>query len=601
MEHAAAEPKPGNLPQKKLNDSLNAEDLDEAQLPGSDGDLTQAAVEEAAASVELKAVTPQPDSSKGQRKLTPKVSSSSSVEKKTNANLEEKKVASTTEPQASKAMAKVKPSFGKKKKGFTPPNMITKAAPTTTDQSKSNTQPEKASDQNSSNASDKSPPQNSPGKVAYSTKQQLPNDTGSEVKTTLEKMPSTEEKKAKVPDKKMSAEEKKREKEKKEQERALKKQALEQKKMEREKKKAELERQRNEKRLELEQKKTEREQKKMEKELKKMEREQKKVEKHQVKASQKKQQTEDKKTEDTSSSEESIKKDEIEPSSEKSMEDKSQHETDVMKSGELETDKVKKNIPPVGEKQSSVMSMKDAAAGLSPVASCDDKTKKQKEKFSPQKKGCDLQKTSGADIKDKENNEPQNGDASAHEELAKDTTAAASPATSKSTEVSGNGTTKQKEKKVKKFSPPKSKKDAHKAIKKQRKPVIKSRIEKSSVAGDDVNKKTQAGKGKKRKLSVYSDSEDELEPKRAKPAEHISSVWVQCENASCKKWRLLRECDDPAKVPGKWVCSMNTDPDHNSCSAEEEQWSDLGDSQEFVESPFIPGSLVWSKMDGYPW
>lgn len=610
-ECAAAEPKPGNVSQKELNDSLNAEDLDETQLPVNDDDLTQATVEkEVATSMKPTAVEPQSDRNKEQRKLAPKVNSSLSIEKKANANLEEKKLASTTEPQASKAMAKVRPSFGKKKKGFTPPKTVTKAAPNVTDQSKSNTQPVKTSDQNSSN---KSTPQSSPKKVVNSAKLQPANNTGSELKTTSENMPSTEEKKAKGPDK-MRAEEKKREKEKKEQERALKKQALEQKKMEREKKKAELEHQRNEKRLELEQKKAEREQKKMEKELKKMEKEQKKAEKQQTKASQKKQQIKDKKTEDTSTIEESIKKDDNKTNSEKStcMEEKGRDtvnegtdETNIaVKSAELETDKVEKeNIPPIGEKQSSVASTKDAVAPLSPVASCDDKTKKQKEKLSPQMKDDDQQK-SEVGVKEKENipaKEAGNSDVSDHEELAKTTPAVANSASSKSTELNRDRTTKQKEKKLKKFSPPKAK-ESSKEVKKQRKPVIKlSRVEKSSGAGGDGNKKTQAGKEMKRKCSVYSDSEDELEPKRAKPIDHLGSVWVQCENANCKKWRLLRECDDPAKVPGKWVCSMNTDPDHNSCSAEEERWSDLGDSQEFVESPFIPGSLVWSKMDGYPW
>lgn len=46
----------------------------------------------------------------------------------------------------------------------------------------------------------------------------------------------------------------------------------------------------------------------------------------------------------------------------------------------------------------------------------------------------------------------------------------------------------------------------------------------------------------------------------------------------------------------------NTDKERSSCLAPEEQWSDdVGDSQEYVESPFIPGSLVWAKLDKYPW
>ena len=44
------------------------------------------------------------------------------------------------------------------------------------------------------------------------------------------------------------------------------------------------------------------------------------------------------------------------------------------------------------------------------------------------------------------------------------------------------------------------------------------------------------------------------------------------------------------------------DVERRSCSADEENWSNnMGDSQEFVETPYIPGSLVWAKMDSYPW
>ena len=44
-----------------------------------------------------------------------------------------------------------------------------------------------------------------------------------------------------------------------------------------------------------------------------------------------------------------------------------------------------------------------------------------------------------------------------------------------------------------------------------------------------------------------------------------------------------------------------TEPAYSSCLAPEEQWSEPEDSQEFVESPYVPGSIVWAKMDGYPW
>lgn len=671
VECAAAEPKPaGKL---ELNDSLNADDdLDETQLPAGDDDPTQAVVEMEPTTLGVarqKTVTIPPSRADEQSKVSPR--EANSVEKKAEAESLEGQIvagsASTVESQASKCAPKVKPSFGKKKKGFTPPKPATTKAATTTNQSESKQLPKKISDQSSSNASEKSsPPQNSNPEIGADSPKQQPK--GSDVKTTSEKVPPTETKKAKVADKKMIAEEKKREKEKKEQEKALKKQAAEQKKLERGKKKAELERQRNEKRLELERKKAEREQKKMEKELKKIEREQKKAEK-QAKTGQK-QLTKEKKTgEETSSS------DKVEPSSEKVVEERSQQESKVgkrdktdtmMKFGESNIGE-KENTPP-NEEQSCKISTKDAAATPSPTASCgadkpmiqkvtlekgdgqqntnakeeelveaesDDDASEHEELtkdstataspssksngketmkriFSTPEKGSDEQKICDSTVEEEGKispKEPGSSEASEQHKEDENTITAASPLVNKSTEVSKDKITKQKEKKVKKFSPPKkAKKDASKAIgkevKKQRKAVTKmDRAGSLFGAGDSVEqRKAQVGgKGKKRKPSVYSDSEDELEPKRAKPAENVGSVWVQCDNANCKKWRLLRDCDDPGKVLGKWVCSMNTDPDRNSCSAEEERWSDLGDSQEFVESPFIPGSLVWSKMEGYPW
>ena len=620
-ECAAAEPKPASdVSREVLNDSLDAEDLDDTQLPGTGSEeLTQATAErKTTASIEPKAVTPQADSNKEEGiELSPQVSSAS-LEKKVEASSERNEMP-PTESQASKG-AKVKPSFGKKKKGFNPPMLVNKAATTTARKSENDKQPEKVSDQSKCSASDKIPPQNTHHEtIADSTEKQFVSDPGSDGKTT------TKEKKMKLPDKKMAEEKKMKEKEKKEQERAQKKQALEEKKLEREKKKAELERQRNEKRLELERKKAEREQKKMEKELKKMEREQKKMEK-QAKASHKKQKTKDKKTEGTSSSSNgtSVEKDEVEPTLGKDMEDvkfdkRDQEEFNINAVGEepnqtdvtvLPTDgssepdqEDKENVPPK-ETESSEISTTHIAAAFSRIASCDENTKKQMAKvktFSPPKKAGDQQTTT---IKEKETtslNEPQKSDVSEDKNQSKDSTVLPSAGASKSTKTSGAGTEKQEEKKVKKFHPPKAKKAADllssKEVKKPRKEGTKAR--KAEKCLGEV--KTQTNSGMKRKALVHSDNEDDLEAKRSKPENHLSSVWVQCENANCKKWRLLKDCDDPAKVPGKWVCSMNTDPDHNSCSAEEEQWSDLGDSQEFVESPYIAGSIVWSKMDGYPW
>ncbi|CAH1239653.1 ZCWPW1 [Branchiostoma lanceolatum] len=74
-------------------------------------------------------------------------------------------------------------------------------------------------------------------------------------------------------------------------------------------------------------------------------------------------------------------------------------------------------------------------------------------------------------------------------------------------------------------------------------------------------------------------------------------TWVQCTADRCDKWRYLADVTDPATVPDKWTCSMNTDEEHNSCEKLEADWSKL----EFVDTCYAEGSLVWAKMPGYPW
>ncbi|KAI8500455.1 Zinc finger CW-type PWWP domain protein 1 [Branchiostoma belcheri] len=74
-------------------------------------------------------------------------------------------------------------------------------------------------------------------------------------------------------------------------------------------------------------------------------------------------------------------------------------------------------------------------------------------------------------------------------------------------------------------------------------------------------------------------------------------TWVQCSADRCGKWRYLSEVTDPATVPDRWTCSMNTDEEYNSCEKTEADWSEL----EFVDTCYVEGSLVWAKMPGYPW
>ncbi|XP_064641998.1 uncharacterized protein LOC135496566 [Lineus longissimus] len=77
-------------------------------------------------------------------------------------------------------------------------------------------------------------------------------------------------------------------------------------------------------------------------------------------------------------------------------------------------------------------------------------------------------------------------------------------------------------------------------------------------------------------------------------------TWVQCDNRWCRKWRLLRDVSDPSELPNKWTCNISTDEDFDSCDIPEQTW-DKENEENFVYAEFTEGSIVWAKMDGYPW
>ncbi|XP_062862001.1 MORC family CW-type zinc finger protein 3-like isoform X2 [Trichomycterus rosablanca] len=49
-------------------------------------------------------------------------------------------------------------------------------------------------------------------------------------------------------------------------------------------------------------------------------------------------------------------------------------------------------------------------------------------------------------------------------------------------------------------------------------------------------------------------------------------IWVQCDD--CLKWRKLPDGINTKKLPDKWFCQMNTDPQYRSCEAEEDPQDD---------------------------
>lgn len=506
-----------------------------------------------------------------------------------------------------------------KKKGFTPPKVAKKVS--TKCQSDIDTQPSTtADDVDSDNCNSPQVPESIVGKQAECTKEKLLGDAGNSLTPSASPKASlTGDKGEKKQNKNVLQEQRKKEKER---ERAQKKQEKEQKKLEREKKKAEIEHQREEKRLELERKKAEREQKKIDKELQKIQREQKKAEKL-TKQSQKRKQSENKLTTvtDASDSEVFVKKNgEDDPckSKEDVREDKSsaaQLESTVGKKSESSRmnsevscgqnvleDKNQEQLTEVScvNKETQACSVQEFKY---PKASEKSESGAMKSETQVKASG-EQQKQTTNEVEDveKENVPSDDVQSSVINAVIDDSSdkipvVVLSPVADNFSETSGSEIKKEKVKSVKKFNPPMSKQKVNTKsyeVKKQR----KERDSKRDIDKSSETKKKQAGKGKKRKST---DCDDEPEAKRSIPANYHGPVWVQCENSSCMKWRLLKDCDDPATVPSSWVCSMNSDPDHNSCSAEEERWSDPGDSQEFVESPYIPGSIVWSKMDGYPW
>ncbi len=97
-------------------------------------------------------------------------------------------------------------------------------------------------------------------------------------------------------------------------------------------------------------------------------------------------------------------------------------------------------------------------------------------------------------------------------------------------------------------------------------------------------------------------SQEKPRAKTRMKANMTGPVWVQCCNKRCQKWRQLQDHFDPLAVPAFWNCSDNTDKDHNHCSLPTEEWMEYeNENIQFVESAYIPGSVVWAKMDSYPW
>ena len=110
---------------------------------------------------------------------------------------------------------------------------------------------------------------------------------------------------------------------------------------------------------------------------------------------------------------------------------------------------------------------------------------------------------------------------------------------------------------------------------------------------------------KKEKIENQSKQNEEVREKTIHKMRFLQSgksngTYVQCSLETCGKWRYLEGNEDPSQIPDKWECSLNPNPLINSCEkgASEEF---VEGNEEFVDTQYAAGSMVWAKMKGYPW
>ena len=81
-------------------------------------------------------------------------------------------------------------------------------------------------------------------------------------------------------------------------------------------------------------------------------------------------------------------------------------------------------------------------------------------------------------------------------------------------------------------------------------------------------------------------------------------IWVQCDHPNCQKWRRIPTANGDDLGDEPWYCSMNPDPNMNSCGAIEEdhrRYDRMAKKAgvKFVMSMLNVGTLVWARTPGY--
>jgi hypothetical protein len=115
-----------------------------------------------------------------------------------------------------------------------------------------------------------------------------------------------------------------------------------------------------------------------------------------------------------------------------------------------------------------------------------------------------------------------------------------------------------------------------------------------------MNEVTKSSRKRGRHSTLHSISShcDLAESKAASTNEDINVIWVQCDE--CKKWRKISKSLEK-ELKETWYCHENTyDPSHQSCADPEEEWEIPSSKWIYTYNGYIPGQLVWGKLNPYP-
>ncbi|XP_066302545.1 uncharacterized protein [Branchiostoma lanceolatum] len=124
---------------------------------------------------------------------------------------------------------------------------------------------------------------------------------------------------------------------------------------------------------------------------------------------------------------------------------------------------------------------------------------------------------------------------------------------------------------------------------------------KAPVCCEDKKKKETEKNADEQSDSSYDNenqSDDSLKEEMRIQLEH--EAWIQCDK--CSKWRRVTKEVATEYADKDWLCTLNSDSKHNSCTDVEETHDEREARKyglRYVCSEISVGSLVWARLDGF--